>query len=490
MSFLNGDDVLNGIKRGAEKFGTSRAVKAVKKMAERINGIAPQSPEPYGLGKGGADGEQESQAPTQALNDIPKATLRQQKKLDFLKADLELVDGREEKAQIEALIKTIEDEIAGKDKILSNEDSSNLGYQSAQKTTTAETSDDHDMQSKCLACGYESQGKWNGVCESCLVKNDKDVSGNLSEDEKKENGIALDQPEPWAKEIEPNKNSDECILCKGKGSDPVRGGPCPECSDSLENAGHLQPESWMAASAEERVKWLEEASQDINLAGLPWDELSLDVHRALQREFDKSAEGALSNDTGLMRKFTFRDSNGEEETVEASDESAAWEKLSKDFGTSLSDLKAMGLKLVRHNASDTAVYDELRQINAEISKLDGLGDGIGSEDHSRLKKLLITKAGLEDQLKNANPEGDLSEIERHAEGVLHEAEELKEEGLQNAEPTVKCVKCGDVMREGMVTTGQDPVCEECELENATSSVEMKNSGVKRGLSKYGSDKSI
>ena len=62
-----------------------------------------------------------------------------------------------------------------------------------------------------------------------------------------------------------------------------------EMDNSLNNAGHLGPKSWMAASLEERVQWLESAGQDINEATREWENLSADLHVALQTAKDRPA---------------------------------------------------------------------------------------------------------------------------------------------------------------------------------------------------------
>lgn len=286
MSFLNGDEVLAGLKRGAEKFGSSTAIKVVKKLAKRLNGFAPTEAEPYGLGALDPSAtEQESSAAgfyPDKENDIPPARLRQQKKLDFLKADLPLVTEAAEKAEIELQIKRLEDELAGKDKVLSNEDSGNLGYQSAQKSTTAQdeeltngewrcaectfstwdaqdakyhakkmkhqvdpydinkknsaksgdqptTKTDELLQSQCPACGHKSEKAWNGQCESCLRKNEHDVAG-------RKNGYVGDDREPYAKEMgNDGEKTVKCVKCGDqmregmvtKGQAPV----CEECEE-------------------------------------------------------------------------------------------------------------------------------------------------------------------------------------------------------------------------------------------------------------------
>jgi len=47
-------------------------------------------------------------------------------------------------------------------------------------------------------------------------------------------------------------------------------------------------------------------------------------------------------------KFVFIDRQGEKETVEAEDLAAAWELLSKDFATSIEDMKRMGIKPLKN----------------------------------------------------------------------------------------------------------------------------------------------
>lgn len=76
MDIFGIDETLAGLKRGAEKFGTRVAAAVVKRMARRVNasnGFSPREAEPYGAGMGGADTEQESQVPTQGLNNAEPA---------------------------------------------------------------------------------------------------------------------------------------------------------------------------------------------------------------------------------------------------------------------------------------------------------------------------------------------------------------------------------------------------------------------------------
>ncbi len=70
--FSNLDKTIDGLKRGAAKFGGKSAEKNVKRMEKRVNGIAPTESEPYGLGEGGAETEQSS--PSQAENSGGKTT--------------------------------------------------------------------------------------------------------------------------------------------------------------------------------------------------------------------------------------------------------------------------------------------------------------------------------------------------------------------------------------------------------------------------------
>lgn len=139
MDIFGIDATVAGLKRGAEKFGGKVAIAAVKKMASRVNsaimtrsqlkkaanGFAPKEAEPYGA-------EQEA---------------------------------------------------------VENTDSASLGYQSAQKTTTANPG--KEALSKCQACGYESPNEWSGKCEGCGVENAEDVGGSAvitKDDVVKENG--------------------------------------------------------------------------------------------------------------------------------------------------------------------------------------------------------------------------------------------------------------------------------------------------------------
>lgn len=418
---------------------------------------------------------------------------------------------------------------------LSNEDSSALGYQSAQKTTTAENGDLEDinkanilkeieqlrklalkgdaefgkkadelekyvatlknsadgqcqycgrdlygfvcsdcarkgrnnavMNSKCPACGHESESKWSGKCESCGVANAKDVSGNLDnsqddissvksdikEAEQKLQMLKKDQADAeklkshqeeslkdaqrtgdrdmTAELKEEIKNSDhQCTF-----TDVATGfklDRCPTCGDApIKNSGPaMLPELWEKSDLNARVEILADAGQDINLATHKYSDLSGDVQVALENKFNKEEIGALSNagnsykvvkvaggwevtkngshsgeifedkaeadgrakdlnnsyDNAADRKcsqcggtkdlletpggyicdacneidekenaagssptFVFSDVNGEQEQYVAKDETTAWQQMSQDFGTSISDMKAMGIKMVK-----------------------------------------------------------------------------------------------------------------------------------------------
>jgi len=91
-----------------------------------------------------------------------------------------------------------------------------------------------------------------------------------------------------------------CYLC----SDPVneyadaKRGLCADCAKvkGLSNAVDLSP-SWLAASLDERATWLEQAGQDINLAGQEnWNDLSADVKVALQNEKERMVTRNNSDD--------------------------------------------------------------------------------------------------------------------------------------------------------------------------------------------------
>lgn len=449
MKFFGIDKMIDGLKRGAERFGGKVAEKTVKKV-ERRNGLVPTSPEPYGLGMSGANTEQESRKevlpPTQAENvkiGIPPAKLRQENKLEFLKKELPLSQDKAEREAIEYEIKQIEKELASmpkgdpdartqKKSSFANEDSSNLGYQSAQKTTTAERSEyeNVEMKSKCRACGFESPEAWTGKCSNCMMSNVSDVGGkSITKDDIIEEHKGLDS---FGSE---KQNTEEtCTEC---GVDLSSHDHRKDCALSTRsNAGHLTPEAWMSASTDERAVWLELADQDINLATKNWADLSLDSHKKLQDVYDFPV--SVNNDVGLMKHFTFRDVNGEEETVEASDENAAWEKLAHDFATPLSELKGMGMKLVRQNKKENAAgmcaicnHDKSNH-NDSTNKCSG-----GSS--------CLCAGFVSGPISNDGASGDLTEIARHAEGIEHEVEELAEEGLMNTN-TSTCPECSGKLR--------------------------------------------
>lgn len=635
MSFLHGDDVLNGIKRGAEKFGSASAMKAVKKMAKRLNNYVTDSQEPYGLGMGGGDTEQMSQKTTfvpakeNVKIGIPAAQARQKNKLDFLKRELPLSQDAAERAAIEYEIKAIEAELAtmpsgdpdarqDKDSTIGNAggagggsgasagggagagagaaggqgasgtghggavDSSSLGYQSAQKSTTAVRGYDDEewkrimknggMKSKCPACGHESPDEWNGKCSNCLMPNAEDVGkkmgrsvDNLKNSPETTDGAAnIVKGSGPIKSIESTPDNDNLVgyvenakrtaaemwgdaldgakeemiqeLFSGarESSEALRSwshaswgmlparvqsaisarwskarvnateaetGSSSETKDDVviaheslrSNAGHLGPDAWTAASLEERARWLELAHQDVNQAPRAWQDLSADLHVALQDVHDKPATANLDpkatdaeikngagdslkggpcscghpgsrhfdtghgeachdcscnvydetircrecgqkeraglavgglceecqnskeNATGKpgKKKFLFKDVQGEEEEVEAASLDQAWALLADIFGEPADVLKKIGVKFVR---------------------------------------------------ENADSEGDLSEIARHAEGIEHEVTELKEEGLENGNKWSgkKCPLCaGPVSEHPAGPYGGSPFCKAC-----------------------------
>lgn len=279
MDILGTDVTLAGLKRGAEKFGTHVAASVVKRVSVRLNGFAPKEAEPYGRGMGGAETAQDSEAQN-AGEKCPECSGpltpvgSEQLYFDCAKCDKgfpkeqiknagggatekERTTGdlwdRADKAQREKMAKAvgISDETVAtiyhlnwmaldsslQRSLIKNEgeggapaaaspasggvDSSALGYQSAQKTTTAKREDYCDAcdrvkascvcakenaqdqskctgcgaklvkeelargeglctgclsfdnaqaQSKCQACGYESPEKWDGKCESCGIQ--------------------------------------------------------------------------------------------------------------------------------------------------------------------------------------------------------------------------------------------------------------------------------------------------------------------------------
>lgn len=517
MDFLGIDKALAGLKRGAERFGGKIASRIVKR-SELKNGFAPKEPEPYGLGMGGADTEQMSQVPTQAENvkiGIEPAKLRQQNKLDFLKKELPLSQDKAEREAIEYEIAGLEKELSAmptgdkdarheKETSVSNDgapaaaaaqsggnvDSSALGFQSAEKTTTADREDYENALSpeaarqilKDLQIGMPDEGgyikadllsdaEYAQYKEAMLTLGMKPKIKTNSDQNKNEVKVEDGQ---FMENVDP-----KCKLCEGTGV-ADSGSACQACAlkQSMKNAGHLSPESWEAASLEERVQWLEKAGMDINLAPQHFTDLSQDVRVAIQDTHDmpstvnnasgkkyvdwcdcrwptgdapRHIEGCQvrgagdktpvdtsiplpkENASGLQKHFVFRDANGEEETVEAADENAAWDKLAHDFATPLADLKAMGLKLVRtnemENTSDTdtcsicqhpklnhSVTEPFCKANPNGKTCSCAGFVYSSADYTK---------------RNDNPAGDLEEIARHAEGIEHEVEELAKEGLEN-----------------------------------------------------------
>jgi len=293
--------------------------------------------------------------------------------------------------------------------------------------------------------------------------------------------------------------------------------------EDLKNAGHLNPLDWNEAPLEDRVTLLEAAGQDINLAPLAFDQLSLDVKVAMGRELDQMAAGALSNDgrspAGKMPTFVFQDAEGESVQVAAKDEASAWNALSRDLGAPLADLKGMGVKLIRE--IENSLANHLEQLESGKWR-------VLSEHGSKHMGDYDTKAEAEHRLqqieihKNADPEGDLEEIARHADGARHEAEEiaegrgtpddaaqiaadaagiehevseLQEEGLANKD--ISKSEVGEEIAHHIEEKGMPQkqavavALREAGISRKSSKddpLEMKNSGVRRGSEKYGSEK--
>lgn len=430
MKFLGIDETLAGLKRGAEKFGGKIAAKVVKKMAVRVNGLAQPEPEPYGLGMGGADTEQMSQPAKENVKiGIPVAQLRQKNKLDFLKRELPLSQDTAERTAIEYEIAGIEKELAEfpsgdpdarQEKTtstdgLKNEDSSALGFDSAQKSTTAERSDYENAMS------YEA-------AKNIL----KDLEIGMPDD----GHIKVDLLSP----AEYSQYKEAMLVLglkpKVRENEPTPGTTADKDDVNLENAGHLSPDSWEAASTDERRAWLESANLNPEDSTKRWFQLSSEAHLALQDEIDKPASvnnaadkcaecgekipegtgrigydggkcfhdecykkihnaddgpsdqdvqakawemfkqhwdglssaqqdsvykslGFIENAAGKPGKknFVFKDVQGEEESVPAESLDQAWDMLANNFGEPVATLKKIGVKFVREN--DGGVTEEM-----------------------------------------------------------------------------------------------------------------------------------
>ena len=191
MNFMNPDEILAGLKRGAAKFGSRVAESVTKKMATRINargnGFAPTEPEPYGDGMGGADTAQESQKKNEAPEHgaIPCDNCGQWARVSKGKDFYDCMNECAKKGFAKKVPFAEGEKQNDGDAPNGAVDSSSLGFQSAEKTTTAHREDEL-MQSKCLACGHESPSAWSGKCDGCGVENEKDVAGNLFNGEFKE----------------------------------------------------------------------------------------------------------------------------------------------------------------------------------------------------------------------------------------------------------------------------------------------------------------
>lgn len=360
--------------------------------------------------------------------------------------------------------------------------------------------------------------------------------------------------------------------------------------NSRANAGHLGPDAWEAATESERVGWLDAASQDIDLACRRWPDLSLDVHVALQDAFDKPANRNLTDaldhhDRGQLtpladrlnadghpcaecqgsgkidsghpchacagsgheevgnadgkpakRKFVFRDVNGEEETVEAISEAAAWDTLANIFGTPVADIKGMGVKLVKtlDNAANDPKYrcsecGEVTQAAGpdetvlKCPKCGGATDFDNASDASG--RVLACPSCKSTKLVTADRQayGDgFYECDACGDGTWSRDELSKMGSVKNAKAQEPCAACGLPMQ--MRPSGGDEnsfVCgnRRCtafrtasggpsehfrklnadtpgdveEIERHVEGIEhelkeikgLDNSGVKRGTSKYG-----
>lgn len=563
MNFLNSDDVLAGLKRGADKFGSAAAIKVVKQMAKRLNGLAPDTQEPYGAGLGEANTEQESRD-----NDIPTAKLRQQNKLEFLKKELELSADAQEKAVLALEIKSIQDELSGSDEIRSNAgdagsasgasaasgaaasgavDSSSLGYQSAQKTATAERElYDSGMKSKCLACGFESQNEWKGRCESCLVKNEKSVSDWLTskDDVIKENHSDGDDKEPWATEdVENSGNCEKCAVAAG-GDDNLDSLPSSKvftldhrvhlakdqnnglmtapCGATLHNEkkNSSDPKSvWDKADIRERAAFLV-ASGACDKEDAPyvqahsWEAIGSGTRLLLTHHFKLAG---LLNSTDKDEKEVQNAGHLSPEAwmAAATEERAVWLELAgMDINlatTNWADLSADVHKAlsniydkpacVNNEKEESSTDAEVENAEGKPAKkhfffkdLNGEEESVQAENLDKAWEMLanifgtpvdeIRRMGVKFVRENSDPEGDLAEIESHVEGIEHELGELKE----NAEDP-ECI-CGKYAREHKEECPAGAAAKKkaedfMKNENEISPKGIANSGVKRGFDKYG-----
>lgn len=531
MKFLGIDTSLEGLKRGAEKFGSKVADKIVKKFEHR-NGLVPEKPEPYGAGEGGADTEQESQTPTQALNGLGKCP----------ECDGEVKKKPNSGDPVEYECTKCGQTLGAEE--LKNESEANLGFQSTEKTTTAKREEyenalTHEaavnvlknMKNKVatpLALYNQAMftlgmvpnaAKW----KDAIIVNEAPVdtgSKTITKDDLKKQ--TEDYPHDAGKDgrkddraIEEAQNSDDaCSKCgaeltsresassqgqklmcdkcqfktKENAGDAINCSACDKaisgkdikshngqamCDSCLKevktyaNAGHLTPEAWMAAATEERAVWLELADQDINLATHDWTNLSLDTHKKLQDVYDLPK--SINNDSGECKSCgaDLEEGLGRHGLCES---------------CSATHDNAAG-KMPTYVFEDGNGEKEQVLATSEQEAWDKLSHDYGTSLQD-LKGMLKMVKVIGNEKENGDSSGDLSEIAHHAEGIEHEVKELSEEGLESSKEN----KAGDRLSGADCTcghagsqhhdTGHGEACQSCNCEVYDPAVTCRKCGQK------------
>lgn len=493
-NFLSIDNALDGLARGAAMFGGKTARAIVNAARRKWNGIAPEEQEPYGKGMGGANTEQdrrEDVLPPGSPKEAPLKNaepLRQQRKLAAMERALLYAAELEEQELLKEEIASLKAELGSLPKggdadgrmeksstagggpaiTVKNEDSANLGFQSAEKTTTAHRSDELRMASKCPACGHESEKAWNGKCESCLVANAEDVGGakamvNEKEETCQECGVDLTK----------HDHKKDCALNEHSNSEKEFRFEDKTGAEQIVNAKD-EPEAWerLANSFGVDVKEAKEA------ASLKNGDSHFEYAKAHKPARPCTTQDMTFGDKCMNCGYGYEKRNsGDTDEIDRLQKQIL-EEMGKDkagdkgaFGR-VKELQAKVKQLMDKvysykklsNAGDLGPEPwEVASAEERLQWLERAGQDINYATRQWTDLSLDVKRALQDakdmpaSLNNADASGDLdkrihsdeagdlAEIARHAEGIEHEVGELA-----NSD---KCPQCGHSSEQHQAKTG-------------------------------------
>lgn len=490
MSFLNGDEVLAGLRRGAEKFGSSAAGRVIKQMARRLNapenGFSPKEPEPYGLGMGGAETEQETRVngdghellPSSSGPTYAKAHCPQTRDPEVL----QLKDGKWICAGCGKAL-TPKEEL-GND--LKNEDSSALGYQSAQRTTTAQRS---ELQSKCLSCGHEDPLPWDGKCRGCGMENADDVGSR---------GITKDDVV--------KENSDECELC-GQGGQLVQMYDksidglvqvCKKCEGEPESQSglrHVRKNSWetyFCPMCKEPTVNEANGKLECDICGDSFSKSSSlkkatpsDVERAAHRTHENAGPDDIHCQDCSFQTTSQAEADAHEaeerhqmnERVNASenDIEKEWDSMgSKNRALLLQDLGISANPDSFYRGLPQSVKVALKQYYMLLgnSRSNSTNDFKAEWDStsSSTRAMILKKFGTPDMLQWAN--GPWEETTPEIKAAFSKA--WAPHVHKNADP--KCDRCGAIAKDGLglwQTEKGEHICDACKKQGKESGIAQK-----------------